>query len=105
MGVVALPQYWGTEVDSRVALATSAKTKNADGLDGHVFARGEPAHDPQLGDDGTTRAGSGSQRASVFVAPPVARKLDPYKPIIDARLAAFPKLSAKRLFDEIHAAG
>ena len=37
--------------------------------------------------------------------PPVAHKLDPYKGIIDARLEAFPKLSAKRLFDEVRAAG
>jgi len=37
--------------------------------------------------------------------PPVAHKLDPYKPIIDARLDEFPKLSAKRLFDEVRATG
>ena len=37
--------------------------------------------------------------------PPVPHKLDPYKAIIDARLEAFPKLSAKRLFDEVRAAG
>ena len=37
--------------------------------------------------------------------PPVAHKLAPYKAIIDARLEAFPKLSAKRLFDEVCAAG
>ena len=37
--------------------------------------------------------------------PPVAHKLDPYKGIIDARLEAFLKLSAKRLFDEVRAAG
>ena len=37
--------------------------------------------------------------------PLVAHKLDPYKAIIDARLEAFPKLSAKRLFDEVRAAG
>ncbi|MCE2520109.1 MAG: hypothetical protein J4G15_09840 [Alphaproteobacteria bacterium] len=37
--------------------------------------------------------------------PAVAHKLDPNKAIIDARLEAFPKLSAKRLFDEIRAAG
>ena len=37
--------------------------------------------------------------------PPVAHKLDPYEAIIDARLEAFPKLSAKRLFDEVRAAG
>ena len=37
--------------------------------------------------------------------PPVVHKLDPYKGIIDARLEAFPKLSARRLFDEVRAAG
>ena len=37
--------------------------------------------------------------------PPVAHKLDPYKAIIDVRLEEFPKLSAKRLFDEVCAAG
>ncbi len=37
--------------------------------------------------------------------PSVAHKLDPYKSIIDARLEEFPKLSAKRLFDEVRAAG
>jgi transposase len=37
--------------------------------------------------------------------PPVPTKLDPYKPIIQARLAAFPELSAVRLLDEIRAAG
>ena len=37
--------------------------------------------------------------------PAVAHKLDPYKAIIDARLEAFPKLSARRLFDEVCSAG
>ncbi len=32
-------------------------------------------------------------------------KLDPYKGIIEARLAEFPRLSAQRLFDEVRAAG
>jgi transposase len=32
-------------------------------------------------------------------------KLDPYKPIVEARLAAYPQLSAVRLLDEIRAAG
>jgi transposase len=36
---------------------------------------------------------------------PVATKLDAYKPIVEARLAAYPQLSAVRLFDEIRAAG
>src|SRR3954465_16077169 len=37
--------------------------------------------------------------------PPVPTKLDPYKAIIEARLAAYPELSAVRLLDEIRAAG
>jgi len=37
--------------------------------------------------------------------PPVARKIDPFRGIIDARLSEFPKLTATRLFDEIRAAG
>ena len=46
-------------------------------------------------------AGAGGYRRR----PPVAHKLDTYKAIIDARLEEFPKLSAKRLFDEVRAAG
>ena len=37
--------------------------------------------------------------------PQRSSKLDPYKGIIDARLAAYPKLSAVRLFNEVRAAG
>jgi transposase len=37
--------------------------------------------------------------------PTVARKIDPYRGIIEARLEAYPKLSAVRLFEEIRAAG
>ena len=37
--------------------------------------------------------------------PAVAHKLDPYKGIIDASLEEFAQLSAKRLFDEVRAAG
>jgi transposase len=37
--------------------------------------------------------------------PPMATKLDAYKPIIEARLATYPELSAVRLLDEIRAAG
>ncbi|MCY3590459.1 MAG: IS21 family transposase [Acidobacteria bacterium] len=37
--------------------------------------------------------------------PRVAHKLDPYKELIEVRLGEFPKLSAKRLFDEVRAAG
>lgn len=36
---------------------------------------------------------------------PVATKLDAYQPIIEARLAAYPELSAVRLLEEIRAAG
>jgi len=37
--------------------------------------------------------------------PPVPTKLDAYKAIIEARLAAYPELSAVRLLDEIRAGG
>jgi len=37
--------------------------------------------------------------------PPTSTKLDAYKSIIEARLAAYPQLSAVRLLDEIRAAG
>lgn len=37
--------------------------------------------------------------------PAVPCKIDPYKGIIGSRLAEYPKLTAKRLFDEIRAAG
>jgi len=37
--------------------------------------------------------------------PPVPSKLDPYKAIIEARLAEYPKLTATRLFKEVREAG
>ena len=37
--------------------------------------------------------------------PPVARKIDRFRGIVDARLSEFPRLTATRLFDEIRAAG
>jgi transposase len=37
--------------------------------------------------------------------PRVPRKLDPYKPIVDTRIAALPELSSVRLLEEIRAAG
>lgn len=37
--------------------------------------------------------------------PPVPHKLDPFKPIIVARLESYPELLATRLFDEVRAAG
>jgi transposase len=37
--------------------------------------------------------------------PPVARKVDPYRGIIEARLQAYPRLTAERIFEEIRAAG
>jgi len=37
--------------------------------------------------------------------PPVQRKLDPYRGIIETRLHAYPKLSSVRLLEEIRAAG
>ena len=37
--------------------------------------------------------------------PAVEHKLDPYKGIIEARLREYPRLSAKRLYEEVRAAG
>jgi transposase len=37
--------------------------------------------------------------------PAIACKIDAFRPIIEARLAEFPKLTATRLFDEVRAAG
>lgn len=37
--------------------------------------------------------------------PPVARKLDSFRGIVEARLSEFPRLTATRLFEEIRAAG
>ena len=68
--------------------------------------RGEPRDDPPLDRDGPTRDRDLAAGARGYAPRPlVAHKLDPYKAIIDARLEAFPKLSAKRLFDEVRAAG
>ena len=46
---------------------------------------------------------SGARRYSP--RPPVVKKPDPYKGIMKDRLEQFPKLSAKRLFDEASASG
>src|SRR5690349_15432834 len=37
--------------------------------------------------------------------PPVACKIDPYRKLIEVRLAEYPRLSATRLLDEIRTAG
>ncbi|MDE2921395.1 MAG: helix-turn-helix domain-containing protein [Acidobacteriota bacterium] len=46
-----------------------------------------------------------SDRAWYSPRPRVAYKVDPYKELIEVRFGEFPKLSAKRLFDEVRAAG
>ena len=47
-------------------------------------------------------AGEGTQYRA---RPTVEHKLDPYKGIIEARLEEYPRLSARRLFDEVRGAG
>ena len=47
-------------------------------------------------------AGEGTQYRA---RPAVEHKLDPYKGIIEARVEEYPRLSARRLFDEVRAAG
>ena len=62
--------------------------------------------DPLLAQDGATGPGSVGRCKRVCTASagdPQAGS--PYKGVIDARLEAYPKLSAKRLFDEVRAAG
>ena len=44
------------------------------------------------------------QRVEYGPRPPVPTKLDPYKPLIQERLRAFPELSSVRLLEEIQAA-
>ena len=46
-----------------------------------------------------------SQQVRYRPRPPVVTRLDPYKPIIQARLEAFPLLTAQRLFEELRGAG
>ena len=48
---------------------------------------------------------SGSDGAGYSPRPKAPQKLDPYKGIINARLEAYPKLTARRLFEEVRAAG
>ena len=43
--------------------------------------------------------------AQYSARPAVARKIDPYRQIIAARLGEYPKLSATRLHEEIRSAG
>jgi transposase len=46
-----------------------------------------------------------SEEVHYRARPPVATQLDPYKPIIQARLEAFPLLTAQRLFEELRSVG
>ena len=47
----------------------------------------------------------GSHAVGYSPRPKAPRKLDPYKAIINTRLEAYPKLTARRLFEEVRAAG
>ncbi len=60
---------------------------------------------PRRLEDGAVGPGPVGRSDGSSPRPPVAHKLDPCKGIIDARLEAFPELSARRLFDEVRAAG
>ena len=69
------------------------------GLWGRLRAGGSATSAGQLDrelDDGAVRYGPRRSRPS---------KLDPYRGIIDTRLAEYPELSAVRLFNEVQAAG
>jgi transposase len=56
-------------------------------------------------DAGLLDADTDEIRARYTPRPPVATKLDPYKPLIAERLRDFPQLTATRLFAEVKAAG
>ncbi|MCY3808497.1 MAG: IS21 family transposase [Gemmatimonadetes bacterium] len=55
--------------------------------------------------DGLLEGLLGDQKGGYGPRRPRASKLDPYKGIIEARLARYPELSAARLFEEVRAAG
>ena len=67
--------------------------------------RSEPSDDSHLDCDGPAGARAVVGCTGVFTASGGGPQVGPYKGIIDARLEEFPKLSAKRLFDEVRAAG
>ena len=67
--------------------------------------RGKSSDDPRLDRDGAVGAGPVRGRGRYSPRPAVEHKLDPYKGIIEARLEEFSRLSAKRLFEEVRAAG
>lgn len=45
------------------------------------------------------------EAVSYKARPPVSKKLDPFKGVIEARLQMYPRLSAQRLFEEVRADG
>jgi len=55
--------------------------------------------------DGLLEGRLGDQKGGYGPRRPRASKLDPFKGIIEARLAQYPELSAARLFEEVRAAG
>lgn len=55
--------------------------------------------------DGELDRNLDSEEVRYRARPPAKSKLDPYKPMILARLEAYPDLSAVRLFEEVRAAG
>ena len=65
----------------------------------------QPTDDPLLGRHGELDRDLAAGRTGAAPRRRRKQKLDPYKAIIDARLEEFPRLSAQRLFDEVHAAG
>ena len=76
-------------------------------VEGGVIAaiRGKSSDDPALGGRGAVGARPLGRRDAVHSTASGRHKLDPYKGIIDGRLEEFPRLSARRLFEEVRAAG
>ena len=89
--------------DEDAAEALSA-TGRLEGSVGETL-RGEPPDDPRMGRDGSVGPDLSSGGGRYSPRPAVPHKLAPYTGIVEARLEEFPGLSAKRLFDEVRAAG
>ena len=66
--------------------------------------RGDSSDDPQVGGREAVGARPVGRGARYTARPAVGHKLDPHKGIIEARLEEYPRLSAKRLFEEVRAA-
>ncbi len=106
--VLAFQQNWPRGTDARMGNQDVAETLSRLGRleDGAGASFRDQSHDdPPLDQDRAAGPGLAGRSARRFAAPSGGSQVDIYKAIIDARLEEFPRLSARRLFDEVRAAG